>query len=608
MVIVFVLDNYLSKTDGTNISAHRFRKELIKQGYTVRVVSTGVEGPDMYGLKEHYIPIVTPVARLSNMKFAKFNKKVVSRALEGADLVHLFFPFQVERKTMRLAKKMDIPVCGAFHCQPENITYNMGLKRLSFIASFLYWFFKVRLYGKVENIHCPSSFLAGELKKHKYRARLHVISNGVSPNLSPPKQPAVKRDDGRINILMIGRLAPEKRQDLIIKAVKHSRYRDKIWLYFAGEGAYRKKYAALAEGLPNPPRFEFLPQDRLWELIQKTDIYIHASDAEIEGISCMEAFSAGKVPIISDSKKSATSQFALDERSLFRRGSYLDLRDKLDYWIEHPEEREQMAKEYAKLGKSYNISHSVLKMIQMFNDALKDFKTRKMIREDQEIKKYNSRIQRNNYIKEFFCTFFYFFIAIPLFLIINCCFFGLKIENRKALKKIKKTGAVTICNHVHEMDSAICAVGISSRKLIYVSKPVNFSLGVAGIFVDILGSVPAPSSPKELQSFIYTLSKYLRKGRLVHFYPEGELIKYGSDIRNFQQGAFYLAVDAQLPVLPMKIIYRKPRGVYKLFKKKRPCLTLVFGDPLYPNYYMLKDEAVEDIQKRAETIMHTLAV
>jgi glycosyltransferase involved in cell wall biosynthesis len=369
MVIVFVLDNYLSETDGTNISAHRFREELIKRGHTVRVVAVGVEGPDMYGLGEHYVPIATPVAKRSNMRFAKFDEKILTRALEGADIVHLFFPFQVQRKTFLLAKKMGIAACGAFHCQPENVTYNIGLKNFGFVASFLYWFFKIRLYNKLENIHCPSDFLAGELKKHNYKARLHVISNGVSSCFKPAKQPAGREDD-KINVLMIGRLAPEKRQDLIINAVKHSRHRDKIQLYFAGSGVNQKKYEALAAGLPNPPVFEFLPQDRLLELIQKTDIYIHASDIEIEGMSCMEAFSCGKVPVISNSKKSASSQFALDERSLFKKGDYRDLRDKLDYWIEHPEERKRMEKEYAKLGESYDIGFSAQKMIRMFEDAI----------------------------------------------------------------------------------------------------------------------------------------------------------------------------------------------------------------------------------------------
>ncbi len=75
------------------------------------------------------------------------------------------------------------------------------------------------------------------------------------------------------------------------------------------------------------------------KLINECDLYVHASDAEIEGISCMEALACGLVPIISDSRLSATMQFALDERSLFRAGDAADLAAKMDFWIEHPEER-----------------------------------------------------------------------------------------------------------------------------------------------------------------------------------------------------------------------------------------------------------------------------
>ena len=590
------------------MSTHRFREELIKRGHTVRVVAVGVEGPDMYGLKEHFMPVISHVARKNNIRFAKFDRKIVSEALTGADIVHLIFPFQVERKCLKLAHKMDIPVCGAFHCQPENITYNIKLKLLGFINSLIYFFFKFKLYGKLDNIHCPSAFAAEELKKHKYNARLHIISNGVLDVFKPPEISIPKEDD-KIHILMTGRLAEEKRQDLVIKAVKYSKYRDRIQLHFVGQGPMYKRYLRQAAELPNPPHFyiDFISQADLLNLIHRIDLYIHASEAELESLACLEAVSCGKVPIISDAPKSAASQFALDERSLFKKGNYLDLRNKLDYWIEHPGERKLMEKEYIKLGEAYNIKHSVRKIEKMFEDAIKDFKTRKMILKDKKIRKYNNRVQRDNYIKEFFCAFFYFFIAIPLLIIINYCFFGLKTENRKALKKIKRSGAVTICNHIHEMDSTICAVGIHRRKLIYVSQPGNFDRGLVSIFVDVLGSVPIPSTPRELQSFIYTLSRYLRKGRLVHFYPEGDLIKYDDKIREFQRGAFYLAIDAQVPVLPMKIIYRRPDGLWRFFKK-RPCFTLVFGEPIYPNYILHRNDAVEDIRKRAEQAMQTLAV
>ncbi|MDR3249130.1 MAG: glycosyltransferase, partial [Treponema sp.] len=594
MVIVIVEDNYLHETDGTAVSTHRFREELIKRGHTVRIIAIGVKGKYMYSLKEKYVPIATPVASRNNMHFARFDKKIVTEAFTGADLVHLIFPWQVHGKCCKLAKKMGIPVSAAFHCQPENVTYNMMIKLLGVANTFLYFLFRTWLYRNIENIHCPSQFIANELKKHKYRARLHVISNGIVDVFKPPREPVVRTDD-KINVLMIGRLAEEKQQDLIIKAVKHSKYRDRIQLYFAGRGPMYKRYLRMSKGLPNPPVFDFFPQDKLLDLIYRTDVYIHASDAEVEGISCIEAFSCGKVPVISDSVKSATAQFALDERSLFKKGKYLDLRDKMEYWIEHPEERERMGKEYAKLGELYNINHSIKKLEKLFDATIKDFKTKQMIQENKELRKFNNRLLRSNHVKEFFCRVFYFCIAMPILILINRCFFGLKIQNKKNLKKIKGTGAVAICNHVHQMDCTICAVAFTNRKLMFVSQPSNFSLAIAGLFVDILGSVPTPSTPKEIQSFMYTLSKHLRNRRVVLFYPEGERVNYATGLRSFQRGPFYLAIDAQVPVLPMKIIYRPPDGLLKHFKKN-PCLTLVIGDPIYPNSLLLNNDAEADIK------------
>jgi glycosyltransferase involved in cell wall biosynthesis/1-acyl-sn-glycerol-3-phosphate acyltransferase len=604
MIIVFVDDNFRNLTDGTSISAYRFRDELIKRGHTVRVLAMDVSGEDMYSLKEHTVPLVSAVAKKNNMYFAKYDETVVRRAFEGADVIHLFFPWQLESRCFRLARRMGIPVCGAFHCQPENVTYNMMIKYFEPANTFIYFLFRTWLYRKLDNIHCPSLFTARELLKHKYYARLHVISNGVSDIFKPPEIPARKTDD-TIRILMTGRLAEEKRQDLIIKAVTISKYRDKIELFFAGQGPMKKRYARYARKLPNKPRFEFVSQERLVEIIYTTDIYIHASDAEIEGISCLEAISCGTAPIISDSKKSAASQFALDERSRFKKGNYRDLRAKIEYWIEHPAERRHMEARYAELGKKYHISHSIDKIEKMFDDAIKGYRTEKMVREDAGLRTYYNRVNRGNKVKEWFCAVFYFAIALPFLHIIDRAFFGLTIKNGKVLRKLKKTGAVTVCNHVHEMDSTACAVAIPRRKLIFVSLPSNFNLGAAGPLVNILGSVPTPAGPKETQIFIHTLSKQLRQRRMVLFYPEGELRRYDTGIREFNRGAFYLAIDAQIPVLPLRIVFHAPRGLFRLFKKK-PCFTLVFGEPVYPDPLLLRKAAAEDIQNRTREMMLSL--
>ena len=46
-------------------------------------------------------------------------------------------------------------------------------------------------------------------------------------------------------------------------------------------------------------------------------------------MSCMEAFAGGLVPAIANSPKSATPQFALDERSLFPAGDSAALAEKI---------------------------------------------------------------------------------------------------------------------------------------------------------------------------------------------------------------------------------------------------------------------------------------
>ncbi|WP_369523841.1 glycosyltransferase, partial [Helicobacter japonicus] len=99
------------------------------------------------------------------------------------------------------------------------------------------------------------------------------------------------------------------------------------------------------------------------------------AEFEREAFSCLEAISIGLVPIIADSKISATTQFALDERSLFKTNNIADLSAKIDYWIEHSKEREQMKEQYAKSAAKYALEKSIDNIINMYEEAITDFTT-----------------------------------------------------------------------------------------------------------------------------------------------------------------------------------------------------------------------------------------
>ena len=172
--------------------------------------------------------------------------------------------------------------------------------------------------------------------------------------------------------MMVGRLAGEKRQDIIINALQYSKYGDKIQLVFAGKGPKFKQYYKLGQTLENPPIFTYLPKEKLIDLLAQCDLYVHASDMESEAISCIEAFATGLVPVISNSSLSATKQFALDERSLFKAGDPKDLARAIDYWLDNPEEKQRMEKIYSESAAKYNINNSITLFEEMLEEAIQD--------------------------------------------------------------------------------------------------------------------------------------------------------------------------------------------------------------------------------------------
>lgn len=370
MTVVLVIDSFDDLNNGTTASARRFVENLRKLGHTVRVLTAGKPGKDKFNLEKWHVPVVSYFADKQKITFARPDEKIIREAFTGADIVHFYFPFPMARVAEKIAREMKIPCLAAFHIQAENITYNIGLGRFDAAARFFYKFLYKYFYNRFEDIHCPTNFIAGELRKNGYPARLHVISNGVD-EMFVPQEPIPHE---KFNILMIGRLVPEKRQDLIIKAALLSKHADEIQLHFAGLGPSEKKYRKMAEKLPNKATFGFYSSEELLHLIAQTDLYVHASDVEIEAIACMEAFSCGLVPVIANAKKSATVQFALDEKSLFEEGNPKSLAERIDYWIEHTEEKAALSKKYVEEGEQYRVLASVKKMEEVYKEIIENGK------------------------------------------------------------------------------------------------------------------------------------------------------------------------------------------------------------------------------------------
>lgn len=372
MKILLIIDQFDSANNGTTISARRFAAELTAQGNEVRVVASGKPGCGKYRERcVRFLPLAQHIISSQGMAFAVPGKAPLCEGLAWADVAHFMMPFWLCRNGLRLAEEMGVPHTAAFHVQPENITSTLGLGKNTRINDAIYRNFRA-YYDRFGHIHCPSEFIAGELRAHGYTSQLHVISNGISPRFRYNKtaKPAAWQD--RLVVLSVGRYSVEKRQDVLIAAAAKSKYADRIQLVLAGQGPRKAALERLAAGLAHPPVFCFCTEAQLHEYMSCSDLYVHPADAEIEAISCIEAFASGLVPVIADSDKSATPQFALDERSLFPAGDSDALAQKMDWWFEHPAQRAEMEHRYAEKGEDYRLSKCVKKALDMFGAAIQE--------------------------------------------------------------------------------------------------------------------------------------------------------------------------------------------------------------------------------------------
>ena len=377
MKILFVIDTYQTNNNGTSISAQRYAAQLREHGHEVRILCADEEpAPDKYILQEkHHYPFDSLVHK-HGFRFAKVDKQIIHEAVAWSDIVHCFMPFYLTDATKRIADKLGKPATAAFHIQPENITSSISLGKATWLNNIIYRYFRESIYNHFNHIHVPSQFMANEIIQRGYNAKIHVISNGIQPEFKYTKISKSPEYQGKILITMVGRLAQEKRQDVILNAVKHSKYANQIQLVFAGRGPEYDHYLKLGNQLPIPPKFVYLHKHELIQLLAQTDIYVHASDMESEAISCIEAFATSLVPVIANSELSATPQFALDGRSLFLPGNPKDLARAIDYWIEHPEEKAIMEEAYAEFAKNYSLEKSVNEFMDMLEEAISEHQSK----------------------------------------------------------------------------------------------------------------------------------------------------------------------------------------------------------------------------------------
>ncbi|MDR3566004.1 MAG: glycosyltransferase family 1 protein [Negativicutes bacterium] len=212
------------------------------------------------------------------------------------DLIHIATPFALGLAGLKYAKAHDVPAVGVFHTNfPQYLAYYRvpWLKKMAW--QYLRWF-----HSQLDRTFCPSTDTKKLLIRHSI-PNLDIWRRGVDQNMFNParrslefrRQQAI--DDKKV-LLYVGRLAPEKSVDVLLKAlVVANSSSANMHLLVVGDGPKRKELEEIA-----PDNVTFLGYrsgGELAKIYASADIFVCPSVTETFGNVVLEAMAAA-LPVI----------------------------------------------------------------------------------------------------------------------------------------------------------------------------------------------------------------------------------------------------------------------------------------------------------------------
>lgn len=370
--IAYVTDAINAGLGGAVVAA-RYVVDKLREEHDVVVIGADARGAGSVTMPGFQLPI--RAMRENEFVMAVPDREALARAIADVDVVHLQFPFWLSFAALAEAHKVGRPAVAAFHIQPENALLNIGI-RAQAITDLVYNTWVKRLYNRADAVICPSAFAKKRLVEHGLVTPSFVISNGLPPDIEPQRHAREAGHEDEFTILMVGRLSPEKRQEDLIEAVRRSRHSKNIRLIIAGAGPREPDLRRLSRFLPNGAEIGFVPRNRLLRLFGASDLFVHCSEVELEGIAIIEALGSGLPALVAQSVESAASELAIGDEFRFPAGDPGALSERIDRLIEDPQRLLAARAKARAVGETHSLNHSVQKIVDTYRFVMRETRSR----------------------------------------------------------------------------------------------------------------------------------------------------------------------------------------------------------------------------------------
>lgn len=212
----------------------------------------------------------------------------------------------------------------------------------------------------------------------------------------------------------------------------------------------------------------------------------------------------------------------------------------------------------------------------------------------------NFKFIHKNIFFRFFSFLLFYIIVFPLVWFFERVFLGVKIINKKSLKKAKKQNLFLYGNHTSAIDAYTPHILTFPKRTRIIVNPDAVSIKGIRAIVQMLGALPLPSQSSGMRKFLDAVEYYHKKGDIT-IYPEAHIWPYYTGVRPFTNSSFRYPVKFDAPVVAFFVAYTKPKGFLSCFRKAN--ITVYVSDVFEPNKNLTPKEAQQELRDKVYEFM-----
>ncbi len=389
MKILIAADTYYPHVNGASYFAQRLAFYLKKQGHEVLAIAPSDtldfkmgqhDGVDIFGVRS------LPVFFYKGFRFSPpvmIRKRIEDKIREfNPDVVHVQSHFFVCRTVAAAARKLGIPVMGTNHFMPENLVHYLHFpkKPEQWVKNWAWRGFR-KVFDQLDYVTTPTQTAADLLIKTGFDKPVLAISCGI--DLERFKPESVEKIDevrrlyklqNKPTFLYVGRLDKEKNVDYVLKAMALAKGKADFQYVIVGKGTETEPLKELTKqlGLESSVVFTgFVPDDKLPDLYQASDIFVIAGIAELQSIVTMEAMASG-LPILAVNAM-ALPELCLDSENGYRfeMGNEDALSEKMIGLATDSELRKKMSEKSLQIIQKHDIRKTIPQFEALYKTMMK---------------------------------------------------------------------------------------------------------------------------------------------------------------------------------------------------------------------------------------------